>query len=250
MYNPLDLTGKRILITGASAGIGRACAVAASKLGAQVVLVARRRDALDEALKMLDGSGHTAISYDLGDIDNVEGLLKEATAGGVLSGFVHSAGMARAVPVQSMDTETLQTMMTLNFFSFMAIMKFLVRKKYCAGGSVVAISSVAAQAGWQGVSAYSGTKGALSASVRSLAIELVPRGIRVNSIMPSHIKTEMYDSVVGHLSDSHEAQVLARQPLGLGSVEDVANAAAFLLSDASRFITGIDLAVDGGYLAQ
>ena len=239
------------MVTGASAGIGRACAVAASKLGAEVVLVARRKDALDEALKMMDGgSKHTAISYDLSNIDDMEGLLKEATVGGVLSGFVHSAGMALAVPVQAMDSETMKNMMSLNYFSFMAIMKFLVRKKYCTGGSVVAISSVAAQAGWQGVAAYSGTKGALSASVRSLAIELVPRGIRVNSVSPSHIKTEMYDSVVGHLSDSHESQVLARQPLGLGSVEDVANAVAFLLSDASRFITGIDLAVDGGYLAQ
>ena len=116
---------------------------------------------------------------------------------------------------------------------------------------MVAISSVSAEAGWPGGAVYSGTKGALSASVRSIALELAPRRIRVNAVEPSNIQTPMFDAIAGDMHDGEGMrQLLAKQPLGLGQPEDVAHAVAFLLSDAARFITGAHLAVDGGYLAQ
>ena len=115
---------------------------------------------------------------------------------------------------------------------------------------MVAISSVSAQAGWLGGSLYCGSKGALDASVRALAIELAAKNIRVNSVVPSNIRTPMLDGMISVGGDEAEKVIQARQPFGIGDPYDVAHAVAFLLSDAARFITGTNLVVDGGYLAQ
>ena len=131
----------------------------------------------------------------------------------------------------------------------MLMVRSFIRKNVSDGGSIVAISSVAAVAGWQGLSLYSGTKGALNASIRSLAVELAGKGFRVNSVMPSNIETDMLQDMTSVLDGTGIEELKKKQPLGFGKPEDVANAVLFLLAPKSKFITGSNLTVDGGYTA-
>lgn len=248
--NLVNLIGKRILITGASSGIGRACAVEAASLGASVVLTGRRADALDETWRRMDGSDrHTIVSGDISDPAFIASL---PTATGKLDGLVHAAGIGPMCPIGFVDTAFVESVFKTNYLAFLELVKVYSKLKNRASKmSMVAISSIAASAGWAGVSVYAGSKGALSASVRALAMELAPKGVRVNSVSPSNIKTPMYEAGAGALNDEPSMQeFLKKQPLGLGLPEQVAAPICFLLSDAASFITGVDLPVDGGYLAQ
>jgi NAD(P)-dependent dehydrogenase (short-subunit alcohol dehydrogenase family) len=140
----------------------------------------------------------------------------------------------------------------VNCFSFLELMKHYSKAKNRSEKfSAVVISSVSAFAGWSGGSVYCASKGALSAAVRSLAIELAPKGVRVNAICPSNVKTPLYDAGAAEINGEEALNsLLSRQVLGLGMPDQIAEVAAFLLSDASSFITGVNLPVDGGYLAQ
>jgi NAD(P)-dependent dehydrogenase (short-subunit alcohol dehydrogenase family) len=247
----MSLENRRILVTGASAGIGRATAILCSKLGAGVVLVGRNQFELNKTLSLLDEGKHLVLAYDLSNMENIELLMNECIAKGEkLNGLVHSAGITAIVPIGTLNCKKMQDIMQINYFAFMELVKFYSKKKYSNSGSIVAISSVASLAGLKGTSVYCGSKGALDSSIRSLSLELAQKNIRINSVLPSYIKTEMYDSVTDLAGEETKDQNVSKQILGLGSVDDVANAAAFLLSDASRFITGSSLVVDGGYLAQ
>ena len=251
MNNPMDLTGRRILVTGASSGIGRACAVTAASLGARTVLVARDQRRLEATLGMLTGQGHLVVPCDLGKLDDIASAFDIACKeGDKLDGLVHAAGIGPATPIQVVTPRVMNEVMTTNFFSFMEMVRLFTKKRFSNGGSIVAVSSVSGVVGWQGVSLYGASKGAIDSAVRALAIELAPRGFRVNSIVPSNIQTPMFDAIIAVGGETARDQIAAKQPLGLGEPEDVANAAAFLLSQASRFITGTQLVVDGGYLAQ
>ncbi len=250
MYNPMDLTGKRILVTGASSGIGRACAVVLSRLNAEVVLVARNEERMRETFDLMQVNQHMIVPYDLMDGDNMETVfVKVCESGRKLSGLVHAAGISASVPLQMTTPKLLHGIMTLNFTAFLMLTRQYAKKKYSAGGSIVGISSVAACAGQPTLSGYCGSKGALEAAVRSLALELVSKNIRVNSVVPSYIRTPMQAEAADILPAEAYQLIVSRHPMGLGEPEDVANAIAFLLSDASKFITGTNLVVDGGYLA-
>lgn len=251
MINPMSLEGRRILITGASAGIGRATAILCNRLGAEVVLVGRNKDRLNETMSLLDGGRHTIILFDLACIDNLESLFEKCiNCGEKLSGLVHSAGIGPITPLGNLSYNKMLDVMQINYFSFMGLTKLYSKHKYSNEGSIVAISSAASFAGLKGSSIYCGSKGALDSSVRALALELSQKNIRVNTVVPSNIKTDMFDAVADLAGEEAQNQMVGKQPLGLGCAEDVANAVAFLLSDASRFITGSSLVVDGGYLAQ
>ena len=250
MINPMDLTGKRILVTGASSGIGRACAILASRLGASVVLAARDEKRMRETLELMSGLGHMETTFDLMDIEHYEALFNRFSVDQKLNGIIHAAGVCPVMPIQSVSYAAIMTAMTINYYSFLELAKYFSKKKYSAGGSIVGLSSVSSVAGWSGGSLYAGTKGAMDSTVRSLAIELAPKQIRVNSVVPSNIRTPMLDEIIAVGGDDAVKQILAKQPLGLGEPEDVANAVVFLLSDAARFITGTQMVVDGGYLAQ
>lgn len=244
-----ELTGRRILVTGASSGIGRACAIAAAELGASVVLTGRRSDALEETRSSCLGNDNVIVT---GDITSPEFVKELVLKSGRIDGLVHAAGVGPMMPVGLIDSTVADLVLKTNYLSFLELMKHYSRRQNRGEHlSVVAISSVSAFAGWGGVSLYSGSKGALSSSVRALAIELASKGIRVNAVCPSNIRTPMYDAGAGDMNDETSLKALvSKQPLGLGKPEQVATAVCFLLSDAASFITGVNLPVDGGYMAQ
>lgn len=253
MLNPMSLEGKRILITGASSGIGRACAEMAAGLGASVVLVARRGDVLETVRAGMEHpERHTCVAWDVADISHTESILNVLVQDGKLDGFVHAAGICAAVPCGLLNAQEARSLFDVNYWAFLDIMRLLSKRRYANPSlSAVAVSSVSALAGWNAVSVYAGSKGALSASVRALAIELASKRIRVNAVCPSNIQTPMFDAVAGAVNDAAGlAELRAKQPLGIGVPEQVASAVCFLLSDAASFITGVNLPVDGGYLAQ
>ena len=238
MKNIVDLRGKRIFVTGASSGIGRACAVMAAELGARVILNGRREDALAETLRMCPGDGHTSVAGDITDESFVAGLAERT---GPIDGLVHAAGVCSICPLGVVPRAQLEAAVKTNYYAFVELVKCYSRSQFHGDGfSAVAVSSVSASAGWAGGAAYCGSKGAVSAAARALAVELAPKGIRVNTVSPSNIKTPMLSA----------AADLGKQPLGVGLPEQVAAPVCFLLSDAASFITGVDLPVDGGYLAQ
>ena len=247
--NPMSLQQRRILVTGASSGIGRACAVKASQLGANVVLTGRREAALKETQASCQGDGHVVIAGDVASPDFIAELVNRA---GKIDGLVHAAGIGPMCPIGMLTQENVDAVMRTNYYSFLELMKLYSKRKNRADKfSAVAVSSVAALSGWGGVSAYCGSKGALSASVRALAMELAPKGVRVNAVCPSNVRTPMYEAGASDMnSDESLRELLKKQPLGLGEPEQVAWPVCFLLSDAASFITGVNLPVDGGYLAQ
>jgi len=247
MENLIDLSGMRILVTGASSGIGRACAQLAARLGATVVLSARRAAALEETRRTLEGPArHLVVPNDLADLAAIPALVRAA---GPLDGLVHAAGVCPVCALGATDLADAEATYRVNCLAFQALMKAVVRDPDRAPRfSSVALSSVSASAGWAGGSAYCGSKGALSALVRALAVELAPKGIRVNAVSPAHIRTPMYEANAANADDA--GALGASTPLGVGEPRDVAAAVTYLLSSAAKFVTGVDLPVDGGYLAR
>lgn len=255
-FNPMTLSGRRILVTGASSGIGRACAQCAARLGASVILVGRRAQALEETRAVCDGN-NTAASVVVGDLADAAFVraLPEMilSSGGPIDGFVHAAGNGPAIPIGVVSEKLLDESMKVNYYAFMLLMQAFSKRRFTNPGfSAVAVSSISASVGWAGGSLYSGSKGALSAAVRSLAVELAPKGMRVNAVCPGYVKTPLFDSVAGAGLSGPEgtARLLAKQPLGLGRPDQVATAVCFLLGEAASLITGVNLPVDGGFVVQ
>lgn len=253
MVNLMDLTDKRIIVTGASSGIGRATSILLSKLGATLIMIARSEEKLKETLANLDGKDHKYYCYDLKDLEGIESLIKMIVSeNGAVDGFVHSAGIGNTRPFKMMKPEFLREVMEINFNSFVEIARCITKKNYFnENTSIVGISSIASVQGNQSKTAYCASKAAMDAAIRCMAKELAPKKIRVNSVMPGLIKTDIYEAFLDRSVDSQDAKnVMARQYLGLGEPIDVANMIAYLLSDAAKFITGTSIPIDGGRLSS
>ena len=252
-YNPMDLTGRGILVTGASSGIGEAVSLFLSRLGAKVICVGRKRERLEETLEKLQGSGHLVQVYDLNDTFNIPQWLIDLSAqNGKLHGLVHCAGMQSIRPLKMLDPEHWRQVICINAEAALALAKGFQQSEVYAGenGSVVFISSVMGEVGASGRAAYSFSKGALNGLMRSLALELAPQRIRVNCVAPAFVHTSMYDQMHKLWNENQRVEVESAHPLGIGEPEDVASAVGFLLADTASWITGTVMVVDGGYTAR
>lgn len=252
MVNPMDLSGRAVLVTGASSGIGRDTSVLLSELGARVVLTGRDSVKLEDTLSEMTGKGHTIEPFDLRTADQIPSWLKAVTSKvGPLDGMAHCAGVHSHRPLRVLDTEKFEEVQRVNVTASMMLAKGF-RQKDCraAGASIVLLSSVAGLVGQPGIAAYAASKSAVVGLTRCLALELASEQIRVNCIAPAMVKTEMSDRWFNSLTPEQIENIEQAHPLGIGRPRDVANATAFLLSDAARWITGSVLAVDGGFTAQ
>jgi len=249
MINLIDLTGKTIIVTGASSGIGRETAILLSKLGAKLILIARNKEKLRDTINSLDGEGHTDLAFDLTSFSEYNHLYSRIFKNcSNISGFVHCAGFSKLIPLRNMNLTDLDEMMKVNYYSFMLLAKEFVKKKnvHPDGASVVALSSVSGDFSLKGLSIYSATKSSLNISVKALAQEYAQWNIRFNTISPGWVRTELTDKATRVLTDERLENVIENHPLGPGDPIDVAKAVAFLLSDAARWITGTTLTIDGG----
>lgn len=242
-YNPFNLTGKTILITGASSGIGKSIAIECSKLGAKLVILGRNELRLNDTFSLLAGHGHVVICVDLNDYEAVTNKFSEIP---LLNGVVYCAGIQKSSPVKNIDSSEFLEVMQTNLFSTSFLnTKLLQEKKIAKNASLVFISSTASGiVAEAGNAMYSASKGAISAYAKVVALELSSRKIRVNCIAPAMVKTELLDSI------SVEKEQLEideqRYPFGYGEPLDVAYAAIYLLSDASKWVTGTNIILDGG----
>ena len=243
-YNPFSLEGKTMLVTGASSGIGQAAAVELAKLGAKVVVTGRDVARLQETLDRLEGEGHVQVAADLTSADGI-GALVEACP--VLDGVVLCAGRGLLLPLQFCDGDKFREVFDINFFSPVEPLRLLTKKKKVQkGGAVVFVSSVGGTEIFAtGNAIYGTSKAALSSAVRFYANELAARKIRVNSVNPGRVNTKLIRS--GKLSEEQEQADIAKYPLKrYGEPEDIAHGIAYLLSDASSWVTGQSLVIDGG----
>lgn len=245
-----DFAGKNILVTGASSGLGRAACILLSRLNASVCLVARNRDGLEDTVKQMEEGRHLIVPYDLCEFEEYNLLFNNVTdIMGRLNGLVHCAGIRKTLPINVMKPESLDQMMKVNFYSFVELTRFFTKKSVIneTGGSIVGISSVMAMRGAPALTGYGSSKAACDGFIRSLACELAPRRIRVNTIAPGHVETEMNIKVKEILSKEAYDNIIKSHPLGAGEPIDVANLIAFLLSDEARWITGVTIPIDGGF---
>ena len=250
MINPFSIEGKVILVTGATSGIGRATAVLCAQMGATVIAVGRNKVRLKELQSELASEGggelgHLYISTDLTDAEQVNALVAQIQA---IDGIANCAGIAHMNPFPFVTQEEVETMMQNNFVApVMLVNRLLKAKKLKKGGSVVFVSSVDGQKiVHAGNSAYSASKSALAGIAKNMAIDLASKKIRVNCVLPGTTETPMVRTE--NVTEEMLAETAKQFPLRrFAEPEEIANAIIFLLSDASSFVTGTELVVDGGY---
>jgi len=247
MYNPFSLEGKTILVTGASSGIGRATAVECSKLGASVVITGRNEKRLNETFKSLEGGGHLKIVADLTKQDDIDSLVSQIDQ---LDGLVNNAGVGRNKPVGFIKMEDLDYVYQANVFSGILLTKALLKKKKInRGGSIVFTSSISSRLNSPGIAMYASSKAAITSYMRSCAVELGEKQIRSNAVLPGMVETNLItrgDYTEEDMNRDREFYALKRY----GKPHEIAYAIIYLLSDASSWVTGTSLVVDGGRLLK
>jgi len=250
--NLFSLNGKNIIITGASSGIGKQCAITCSHYGASAIIIGRNEDRLKETYNLLQGRDHLYYLLDIKKYNDLNSIINDAVKRlGPISGFIHSAGVEITKPFKVMNPDDYTDLFSVNVISAFEISKIILKKKYSAENlSLVFISSIMSVLGQPGKVGYCSSKGALISGVKALAIEYASRNVRANCISPAIIETEMVKKLFNTISEESKNEILKMHPMGFGKPEDVANACIFLLSDASRWITGTNLIVDGGYSAK
>lgn len=245
MDNPFSLEGKAILVTGASSGIGKAVAIECSKLGAQLFILGRNENRLKETFNELSGKGH---EYIVADLSASSSFKEICSAVPCLDGIVHCAGLTKILPFQFMTKEDLDEVMDVNFYAPAELSRLLLKnKKINKEGSIVFISSVSGvYCSAVASSIYSASKGAVNGLVKGMALDLAPKGIRVNCVNPGMIGTGILSE--SNITEEQLKEDMKRYPLKrYGKPEEVAYAVIYLLSDAGKWVTGSNLLIDGGY---
>ena len=250
MNTLIDLTGKHVLVIGASSGIGRQTAITLSRIGAKLTLVARTEDKLKTALQELEGEGHAYYVTDISELSGIEEMVKQTIQkNGSLDGMVYAAGISMSMPLQMFKPQKLQSLFDVNFFAFVESVRQATKKgRYHPGMRIVGISSIASLKGDKTHLGYSASKAAMDAAVRCIAKEVANKGICINTVAPGMTATGMLSRFTDHIGSDSESmkELKSRQYLGVIQPEAVAETIAFLLSPAAEYITGITLPVDGG----
>jgi len=247
MSNAFALAGKKILVTGASSGIGRQIAIEISNAGATAIITGRNNDRLHETIKSLSPGDHKMFAADLNREEELNALVAGTEK---IDGLVLSAGIMKTIPFRLLNRQVLQEVMETNFIGQVLLVNKLIQKKLIANeASIVFISSIGGNVvGTVGNAAYSASKGAIEGIQKVMALELAPKKIRVNSILPGMVRTEMWSN--GSVSEEQLAEDEKKYPLGYGEPSDVAHGCIYLLSHASRWVTGSSLVMDGGFSIQ
>lgn len=247
MINPMELTGKHVLITGGSSGIGRQCAVQASRLGARVTLISRREEKLQETIRQMERpEEHAYYPFDLYETDKIEELVKTIAAErGAVDGFCHAAGIATVRPIKFTRPAFVEGMFRIHEYAFIELIRCLsLKRNLNDGASLIGISSTAAKMGNISQAAYAAAKASMDGFLQPAAKELAPRGIRINTVAYAMVDTDMFQEF---LENGGDRKLIERQLLGIIDAESAANAVMFLLSDACKFITASTLPVYAGY---
>jgi 3-oxoacyl-[acyl-carrier protein] reductase len=241
-----DLSGKNIIVTGSSRGIGAGIAKYLASKGAKVgISYASNKASADKVLSELEGEGHFAEQLLLGEEDSIKNYFQKAYEHfGNIHGLVNNAGVTKDQILLRMKAEdfdaVIQTNLRGSFLCSSQVLKPMMKQK---GGSIVHITSVIGQMGNNGQANYAASKAGLEAFSKSLAKEMASRNIRSNCVAPGFIATEMTDV----LDDKQKEKIFSGIPLGrMGSVDDIAKATSFLLSEDSGYITGHTISVNGG----
>lgn len=245
MYNPFSLENKTILVTGASSGIGKAIAIECSKMGAKVVITGRNEQRLQETYEQLEGAQPAYIVADLTKKEDIETLINQI---GSLNGLVNCAGLTITKPFKFLQEEDIEEVMTVNFNAPLLLTQLLIKKKKLQKtSSIVFISSISGtKVSLIGNSIYSASKGAINGICKGLALELAPQQIRVNTVVPGMVETNIVSG--GEIAEEQLEIDRQKYPLKrYGKPEEVAHAVVYLLSDTSSWVTGSNLLIDGGY---
>ena len=244
-YNPFSLEGKTILVTGASSGIGKATALECAKMGAYLVITGRDKERLNDVYHTLEGAGHLQIIAALSKEEDIQRLAKEVP---VLDGCVNNAGYNVMSPIPFIKKDVLDGILDVNLKAPIELTHFLVKnKKMAKDSSIVFTSSISARGrNSVGNSLYSASKGGLSSFMKNAALELAAKRIRCNAVLPGMVETPLKE---GKSNITEEQWELNRQLYPLkrfGKPEEIAYGIIYLLSDASAWVTGTELVIDGG----
>lgn len=243
MDNRFSLEGKTVLITGASSGIGKATAIACAEAGARVVLTGRNVERLNETLSLLHGEGHVAISAEFCEQEEINRLVDAMPE---LDGVFFCAGVSDTTLVKFMSSDAVKRVLSVNLEAPMLLtQRLLLKKKIKKGASLVYMSSMGVEHVTPGLGIYAASKSGLNAFMRAVATEQANRKVRANAVMAGMVRTELIATLT-QLSEEDIKRDEAKYPLGYGKPEDVANAVIYLLSDASSWMTGSVLKLDGG----
>lgn len=244
MNSIFNLNDKKIIVTGASSGIGRAIAIMCAQLGAEIILLGRNEDRLEETLNLLNGSGHKWHAFDINSESEVDTFVTNLDK---IDGLVHSAGVVHSQLFSFLKKSSLEEILQTNLIAPAVLTQKIVKKKKLKKySSVVFISSISGtKVTYAGNSSYSASKAALCGLAKTMALELASKSIRVNTVLPAMISTDLLDSIDSSKEDILEDQ--KKYPLGgYGKPQDVAGTVCFLLSPASKWMTGTDIKLDGG----
>ena len=244
-FNPFTLEGKTILVTGASSGIGRGIAIACSKMGATVIINGRNEQRLSETMSEMEGDDNLSLAADLSDNVALAEMVAKLPK---LDGIVHCAGIGQRILCKQLQESDLENMMNVNFKApVMLQTEILKQKKINKSASIVFIASIACDSPTIGNAMYSASKGAIISYANCLALELAPRLIRVNCILPAMIWTDLIFK--GGITEEELKEDEKKYPLKrYGKPEDIANLSIYLLSDAAAWMTGSSIKITGGVI--